>query len=67
MTRTILATELVPGTIVVDETGSRRFASFDVSVLEDVVLVWTAVSDQEVRGLDEKLELDPTAELLVLA
>lgn len=62
------ASELRPGDLVVDALGTRQYAAFDVDLsvpgASEVVLVWTAVADQE-RGLSPVLRLNARRELLV--
>jgi hypothetical protein len=50
------AADLVPGDIVLNEDGTRRFAAFDTDRVEDDVRCYTAVSDHE-RGVDPLVTL----------
>lgn len=58
----VTADQLRPGDIVLFADGTRWFAAFDVDTHteHDDVQVWTAVADQEDRGLPSTLYFAPT-------
>lgn len=63
----IRARDLRPGDLVVDTSGERQYAAFDVGPAGSDgshVRVWTAIADQE-AGLADRLLLDGDRELLV--
>lgn len=64
----IKATDLVPGTIVRDETGARLFAAFDVDwhgpAEAPVVRIWTAIRDQD-AGQPAQITMPADADLFV--
>lgn len=62
--RTITAADLVPGTVVTDETGARLYAAFDVTIDSEEVTIWTAVSDQEDRDQPRQFTIPATTSLL---
>jgi hypothetical protein len=65
MTTAATAADLRPGDVIVNGiTGQREHAAFDVEVREHVVLVWTAVRDQE-AGVPEVVTYEATASLMI--
>lgn len=62
---TITAAELVPGDLVVDEHGARKFAAFDVHRIDDRVRVWPALADTD-AGWPEHLTFEASDRLLVV-
>lgn len=62
---TITAAELVPGDLVVDETGARKFAAFDTAWDADRVRIFTAYSDR-LNGWPEVLTLEAHDRLTVI-